>query len=111
MTTRIKKSASQVPVPQNRAQMEALVGQIASLKRDEASQKLRMDKALAKVKADFEESLAGMATELKPLLAAAEAWAASNTEEFGKAKSIKFLHGIIGYRTGTPKLTLLSPTC
>ncbi len=105
---RIRKAASQVPVPQTRAQMEALVGQIATLKRDEAAQKLRMDRTIAKVKADFEESLARVADEMKPLVAAAETWATSNPAEFGKAKSIRFLHGTVGFRTGTPKLKLLS---
>jgi len=107
MNKRIKKTAATVPTPVTRADMEALVGQIATLKRDEAGQKLQMDKIVAKVKADFEESLARVADELKPLIVAAENWATSNPDEFGKNKSIKMLHGVLGFRTGTPALKLL----
>lgn len=105
---RIKKSAAAVPTPVSRADMENLVGQIATLKRDEAAQKLRMDNTIAKVKADFEESLSKIADEVKPLIVAAENWATSHPEEFGKNKSIKMLHGIVGFRTGMPTLALLN---
>jgi phage host-nuclease inhibitor protein Gam len=108
MTTRIKKSAAAVPTPVSRADMENLVGQIAALKREEADQKLRMDKLIAKVKADFEESLAKVADDLKPLIIAAENWATSNSFQFGGNKSIKMLHGTVGFRTGNPTLAPLN---
>lgn len=106
--TRLKTSATSVPVPRTRVDMENLVGQIATLKREEARQKNTMDSRIAVIKNAFEEDLNQIAADLKPLLTAAEAWAASHPEEFGKAKSILMMHGKVGFRTGTPKLALLS---
>jgi phage host-nuclease inhibitor protein Gam len=37
-------------------------------------------------------------------VALVQAWAEANPEEFGAKKSIETPHGIIGFRTGTPKL-------
>ena len=108
MTTRIKKTAATVPTPVTRADMENLIGQIATLKRDEAGQKLRMDKTIAKVKADFEESLSKVADDLKPLIVAAETWATNHPEEFAGNKSIRMLHGTVGFRTGNPTLSPLN---
>jgi len=88
--------------------MENLVSQIAELKRTEAQQKLQMDQAVAMAKAQYEDSLSQIEKELKPLLVAAESWATSNPEAFGKAKSIKFLQGLVGFRTTTPKLEPLN---
>lgn len=106
--SRLKKIASQVPVPQTRADMENLVAQIAALKREEARLTLRMDNTVAKVKADFGEQLDAIEAQYRPLLDAAETWATNHPAEFGKAKSIKFREGVAGFRTGTPKLILLN---
>jgi len=106
--TRTKKSASQVPVPQTRGDMENLLAQIAGIKRDEAAVKLNMDQEMAGIKARHAATLSTFTERLAPLVTAAETWATSNPAEFGKNKSIKFVHGTVGFRTGTPALALVS---
>lgn len=108
MKTRIKKTAAVVPTPQTLPQMAALVGRIAELKLQEATEQLAMDKEIADIKEEHGNALSAIAEEIKPLLAAAEQWATSNPTEFGKNKSLAFLHGKIGWRTGTPKLEPLN---
>lgn len=88
--------------------MENLISQIATLKRAEARMKNQMDSEIATIKDSWEGALGDIELELKPLLIAAETWATSNPEAFGKNKSIKFLQGLVGFRTGTPKLEPLN---
>ena len=106
--SRIKKPAAVVPMPQTRSQMESLVGQIARLKRQEATERLALDQKIAAIKEQHEEALTAIAEALKPLLAAAEHWSTNNPAEFGKNKSAAFLQGKVGWRTGTPKLEPLN---
>lgn len=108
MKSRIKKTAAVVPTPRTRAEMEALVGQIARLKIQEAAETVAMDKEIAAIKQQHEDALCAIDDELKPLLAAAETWATSNPDQFGKNKSVSMLHGTIGFRTTTPKLEPLN---
>lgn len=108
MKNRIKKTAAKVPTPRTKADMENLIDQIATLKRAEAALKTEMDSRIAAIKGEFERSLSDIETEVKGLCDAAETWATSNPEEFGKKKSIEFLHGIVGFRTSTPKLEPIS---
>jgi phage host-nuclease inhibitor protein Gam len=105
---RIKKTAAAVPTPRTKADMEILVAQIAGMKRAEADLKLRLDERIAAIKELFDEELATVAAQLEPLKVAAESWATSNPEAFGKNKSIKFLQGTVGFRTTTPKLEPLN---
>ena len=105
---RITKKAAAVPTPRTKADMDNLVSQIATLKRAEAGLKHDMDVRVAAVKLEYEGTLADIELELKSLTGAAEAWATSNAEAFGKNKSIKFLQGTVGFRTGTPKLEPLN---
>jgi len=104
----MKKSANQVPVPQTRGDMENLLAQIAGIKRDEAAVKLNMDRQMAGIKAGHAVTLSTFTERLAPLVTAAETWATSNPAEFGKNKSIKFVHGTVGFRTSTPALALLN---
>lgn len=106
--TRLKKTATAVPTPRSKADMENLVSQIATLKRAELNLKQDMDLRIAAVKGEYEGSLADIEKELAALTTAAETWATGNPEAFGKNKSIKFLQGCVGFRTGTPKLEPLN---
>ena len=66
-----------------------------------------MDTELQQVREKYEANLAELADFCATKTALVHAWAEANPEEFGKRKSIEFVHGTIGFRTGTPKLKTL----
>lgn len=108
MKTRLKKTAAVIPTPRTRAEMEELVNRIAALKRLEVRETVALDAEIAAVKEQHGDALAQIAADLKPLLTAAETWATANPAEFGKVKSVKLLHGTVGFRTTTPALLPLN---
>jgi phage host-nuclease inhibitor protein Gam len=102
---RIKVTA---PMVKTRAEMEALVGQIAELKIYETKTKALMDERLTEIRSEYEVQLGAAAEDIEYRMELARAWAEANPMEFGHLKSIEMSHGVIGFRTGTPKLKPLS---
>lgn len=105
MKTRLKKKIVTLPT---RADVEILLADIRHLKI-----------GLLKIKADREEAIkkiddrcAGPLNDIQKMLdekiSEVQAWAEANPQEFENRKSLEFTHGTIGFRTGTPKLALLS---
>jgi len=102
--TRIKITG---PTIRSRAEMEALVGDIAAGKNFIATTKALMDARIIEIKEEYEKQIADAEADLLPLMESARAWSEANPAEFGKRRSIEFLHGLVGWRTGTPKLKTL----
>lgn len=105
--SRAKKEKAAGPAIESREEMERAVGRICELtiRRDELT--TRMDEELMRVREGYEAQLADLEPQIATELAAAECWAEENPEQFGGKKSIQMLHGVVGYRTGTPKLKTL----
>lgn len=106
MKTRISKSLTLVI--RDRAEAETHVNTVAALVNERRATAAEMDEKILNLKKEYELELANLNVQIKVGTDNLEAWALANPEEFGKAKSIEFLAGRIGFRTGTPKLTLLS---
>lgn len=88
---------------------EELLGELALLKLEERTQKNALDRELTAAREKYETPLATIGKQLEEKTALLETWAAANPGEFPKnRKSLEMLHGTIGYRTGTPKLTKLA---
>lgn len=105
MSNRIK---NKILSPKTREEMEQLVGQIAVLKLVEAEHKAAMDAEIKACRDRYLGALTEINEKLAALLPRAMAWAEANPDDFGKAKSIEMLHGVIGWRTNTPSLKPLS---
>lgn len=91
-----------------RARAEEILGEIATLKLEERTQKNALDRELTAAREAYEAPLTALAKQLEEKTVLLESWAAANPAEFPKArKSIEMIHGLIGYRTGTPKLKTL----
>jgi len=101
MNNRIKLKC---PAVSSRAEMETLVREIAGLKLNEKTLAAGMDAELKAVRDNYETRLATITELLAEKTAAARAWAEASPVEFGGRKSIEFVHGAVGFRTGTPKL-------
>jgi phage host-nuclease inhibitor protein Gam len=90
---------------QTRAEMEALVGQIAALQLQLNERTARMDQDLTDIRAQYEGVLDHLAQEIQTRTALVEGWADSHPEEFPEGKkSIDIVHGSIGFRTDPPKV-------
>lgn len=105
MKSRIKTTA---PLIDSREQAERMLGEIAGLTiaRNHVANNLDRDIQLAREKA--EPQITALNQQLKEKTELLRGWAETNPEEFGKKKSIVFAHGIVGFRTGTPKLKTLT---
>lgn len=106
MKNRLTKSLSLVI--RDRAEAETHVNTVAALVNTRRSVAASMDEKILTLKKAYEFELAKLDAQIKQGTDDLEAWAIANPAEFGKAKSIEFLAGRIGFRTGTPKLALLN---
>lgn len=92
----------------SRAEAEAVVGEIARITLHNIETTAKRDAEIEAIRARYQPALSIGEKDLKERTAALCAWAEANPAEFGKAKSIKFVGGTLGFRTGTPKLALLN---
>jgi phage host-nuclease inhibitor protein Gam len=101
MNNRIKLKS---PAVKTRAEMETLVREIAGLKLNEKLLAASLDAELQGVRDNYQSRLDTLAQVLAEKTDAARAWAEAHPAAFGQRKSMDFVHGVIGFRTGTPKL-------
>ena len=89
----------------DRLQAEQVTGDVCRLQNEINNLKLDMDGRLQQIRAEYEGELDGRQKQLDSQVLALEAWAKENPDEFPAGrKSIEFVHGIVGFRTGTPKV-------
>lgn len=67
----------------------------------------KMNVELTKVKSKYESEISDLQEFRDSYFETLQAFAEANPELFEKKKSIEFTHGVIGFRTGTPKLKTL----
>jgi len=103
--TRIKKSLVHLDT---REAAETAMNELALTANNRRKFVARMDAQLLAIKEEFEPMLAACDDAIRERTDALQAWAEANPEAFGKRKSLEFATGILGFRTGTPKLALLS---
>jgi phage host-nuclease inhibitor protein Gam len=104
MTNRIKLPTTII----TRSRAEELLGEIAMLTIEQREQKNALDREMTAARERFETPLTTLGKQIEEKTALLESWASANPSEFPKGrKSIELLHGILGYRTGTPKLKTL----
>ena len=105
MKNRIKLTQ---PVLKSRLQVEDTLREIvgATLNRNKAT--LEMDKAITAIRERYEALLTECNKSIEEKTELVRVWAEANPEEFGKLKSLDFVHAIIGFRTGTPTLKTIT---
>jgi phage host-nuclease inhibitor protein Gam len=104
----MKRIKSTGPVIKSRDELESVVGEICqrTIKRDEL--KAQMDGYLKEVRERYETQFAYIDNRLEELTALARQWAEANPETFRPAKSLVLTHGLIGWRTGMPRLKTMA---
>jgi phage host-nuclease inhibitor protein Gam len=103
---RIKKSLT-IAIA-SRSEAEQVINEMATLANEIAGLNAEMDAHIIAIKENYSPIVASRELQLEQRAADLEAWAIANPSEFGKKKSIEFLNGTLGFRTGTPKLSLLN---
>jgi len=96
-----------VEVIETRAEMESLVGDLSRLQLRQNALKVELDQELLAVRRRYEERIDALEERINNRFRIAENWASAHPEEFGKKKSIEFVHGVAGFRTATPRVTKL----
>lgn len=64
----------------------------------------KMDQEITKIREKYQEELGKLQDKKDESFEVMQTFAMENADLFSKKKSMEFLHGIIGFRTGTPKL-------
>lgn len=105
MTNRIRLTRS---VVSTRADAEKILGEIAAETANLNALKAQLDQELTAVRQKFEGRIDGLAKQVEQRSGLLQQWAEASPEEFGEKKSIDFLHGRLGFRTGNPALKTLS---
>jgi len=106
-----KKSRIKVVLPSisSREEAEAVMNDLAMTANNQRRVTALRDAAVLAINQKFEAQLAACDQTLAAKTDALRVWAETNPGEFPKGrKSIAFLSGTLGFRTGTPALALLS---
>jgi len=98
----------QTPLIANRTAAEAEMNELALTANNRRKFIARLDAEKLAVEEKYAANIAACDADIKTKSDALRAWAEANPAEFGKRKSLDFAAGTLGFRTGTPKLKLLS---
>ena len=63
-----------------------------------------MDVQITKIREKYTDDLTALAQEKEKNFEIIQTYAVNNRDDFGNKKSMELTHGVIGFRTGTPKL-------
>jgi phage host-nuclease inhibitor protein Gam len=104
-TTRIKIN---LPTITTREEAEAAMNDLALTINNQRKTLADRDEEILAVNQAYDADLAAYETDIRAKTESLRAWAEANPEAFPKGvKSAKMVSGVLGFRTGTPKLALL----
>lgn len=89
-----------------RDDLESVFGEYAAVVIETDALKAEMEEQIRQVRAGYADRFAEMGDEAGALLDDIGAWAAGNPASFKEKKSLELLHGVIGFRTSTPRVAL-----
>lgn len=99
---------TQSPTITTREEAEAAMNLLAEAEAAKRRLSAELDSQILGLKDQYAPLLSAREAEIKLQFTALRAWAEAHPQEFGKKKSLQLLAGVLGFRTGTPKLALLS---
>jgi phage host-nuclease inhibitor protein Gam len=98
-----------LPLITTRTEAEAVMNDLANTANNRRKLAARLDMQILAAQDAAAPGLAACDADLQAKSDALRVWAEAHPEEFPKArKSIEFLSGTLGFRTGTPKVALVS---
>ena len=90
----------------SREELEQVMGEYAAVMIEQAAVKAEMEEKVRQVREEYEARFASLKESATALITDLGAWAAGHPEAFKERKSLELLHGVIGFRTGTPSVVL-----
>lgn len=99
--TRLKKV---LPGSLSREQAEDAFADYATSDAKWRKLKATIDAQLTKIREKYQSEISELEDAREKSFEKLQAYAEGNRDAFGKKKSLEFTHGVIGFRTGTPKL-------
>jgi phage host-nuclease inhibitor protein Gam len=96
------------PVIRSREDMESLVAEITVLKNHQRLLTAQMDSQIQNIREFYEPQLVARSQSLEEKIELAREWGEANPDQFGTARSIEMVHGVVGWRTGPPALKTLA---
>lgn len=104
-----KSRTKKVLLPGNitREQAEEAFAKFAAADANQQKITGQMDVQITKIRDKYSDQLTELTEAKEEAFEIMQTYAVNNREEFGKKKSMELTHGIIGFRTGTPKLKTL----
>lgn len=107
-TTKKKAAALTVPVPRMQAEAEQLLGDIGRLQREVAGIELRMNDALAGIRATAEQEAQPLNEGIETKFEALHAWAEAHRDELLKpgSKTAHLATGDLSWRVSPPSVSL-----
>lgn len=95
------------PAIETREELERVAGEVSAMLLGRENIQNRMDAEILEVRERYEQVIASMGEEIKPLLADLQAWAEEHRlDTFQERKSLELVHATIGFRIGMPRLAL-----
>ncbi len=97
------------PAINTREEAEIVMNQLALVINNQRAMQTRLDAEILAIKEKYADAMALYADDTKTHTAELQDWAQTHPSEFPKdRKSLKLTAGTLGFRTGTPKLSLVS---
>lgn len=93
--------------PGNIEQAEQMMSEYAIADARLAELTAQMDQRITEIREEYADDLAALGSTRKEKFMGIQLFAEKNPGIFGKRKSFSMAHGVIGFRTGTPKLKTL----
>lgn len=91
---------------ENREELEQVMGEYARYQTELLALEAEMNTRIHEIKAEYEDRVAKLSEAADGLVDDMSSWACLNAAEFGNKKSLELLHGVIGFRTGTPRVNV-----
>lgn len=104
-----KRIKVQIPTINSRDEAEAVMNELALAANNQRKFLAARDAEILRLNTFYERPLYQCADSIHTKTEQLRAWAETNRDQFPNGrKSIDFVSGVLGFRTGTPKLALLS---
>ncbi|MCZ2223018.1 MAG: host-nuclease inhibitor Gam family protein [Chitinophagales bacterium] len=103
-TTRVKKVLN---ISLTKEDAEAAFAEFAKADAQQQQITAKMDVQITIIRKKYADELNKLQETKDEAFDKLQSYAENNRQEFGKKKSLEFQHGILGFRTGTPKLKTL----
>lgn len=106
-STSSRRVKAPVLTPQSSAQAEIILGDYAAADAKIQQLTAAMDERITKIRDEYAEELQSQNDVRKEKFEALQLFAESNRQLFEKKRGLEMAHGVVGFRTGTPKLSTI----